>query len=302
MRAVVTGGTGFVGRRLLGKLDRPVVLSRDAAKAKKSLADKTVEVIAWNPLAEAAPSSALDGAEAIFHLAGDSVAGGRWTKRKKQRIKESRVLGTRNLIAGLSQLRNKPRVLVSASAVGYYGSRGEEEIDERAPPGADFLADVCSAWEKEALAACELGIRVVTIRIGIVLGEKGGALSKMLPPFYLGLGSPLGTGEQYMSWVHIDDLVELMLFAAREPSLSGPVNGVSPQPVTNREFTKTLGAVLRRPTFMPPLPGFVLKAMLGEFGGVLLDSQRVYPRAALSAGFAFRFPALEGALRDVLHR
>jgi uncharacterized protein (TIGR01777 family) len=278
------------------------VLSRDAAKAKKSLADKTVEVIAWNPLAEAAPSSALDGAEAIFHLAGDSVAGGRWTKRKKQRIKESRVLGTRNLIAGLSQLRNKPRVLVSASAVGYYGSRGEEEIDERAPPGADFLADVCSAWEKEALAACELGIRVVTIRIGIVLGEKGGALSKMLPPFYVGLGSPLGTGEQYMSWVHIDDLVELMLFAAREPSLSGPVNGVSPQPVTNREFTKTLGAVLRRPTFMPPLPGFVLKAMLGEFGGVLLDSQRVYPRAALSAGFAFRFPALEGALRDVLHR
>lgn len=302
MRAVVTGGTGFVGRRLLSKLERPVVLSRDAAKAKKSLAGKPVEIVAWNPLAEPAPSSALDGTEAIFHLAGDSVAGGRWTKRKKQRIKESRVLGTRNLIAGLRQLRNKPRVLVSASAVGYYGSRGEEEIDERAPPGADFLAEVCSAWEKEALAACELGIRVVTIRIGIVLGEKGGALSKMLPPFYLGLGSPLGTGDQYMPWVHIDDLVELMLFAARERSLSGPVNGVSPQPVTNREFTKTLGAVLRRPTFLPPLPGFVLKAMLGEFGGVLLDSQRVYPRAALSAGFAFRFPALDGALRDVLHR
>ena len=302
MRAVVTGGTGFVGRRLLSKLDRPVVLSRDAAKAKKSLADNTVEVIAWNPLAEAAPSSALDGAEAIFHLAGDSVAGGRWTKRKKQRIKESRVLGTRNLIAGLRQLRNKPRVLVSASAVGYYGSRGEEEIDELAPPGADFLAEVCSAWEKEALAAGELGIRVVTIRIGLVLGEKGGALSKMLPPFYMGLGSPLGIGDQYMSWVHLDDLVELMLFAAHEQSLSGPVNGVSPQPVTNREFTKTLGAVLRRPTFLPPLPGFVLKAMLGEFGGVLLDSQRVYPRSALSAGFAFRFPALEGALRDVLHR
>lgn len=302
MRAVVTGGTGFVGRRLLSKLDRPVLLSRNTAKAKKSLADKTVEVIAWNPLTEAAPSSALDGAEAIFHLAGDSVAGGRWTNRKKQRIKESRVLGTRNLVAGLRQLRNKPRVLVSASAVGYYGSRGEEEIDERSPPGDDFLADVCGTWEKEAQAACDLGIRVVTIRIGLVLGEKGGALSKMLPPFYVGLGSPLGTGDQYMPWVHLDDLVELMLFAAREPSLSGPVNGVSPQSVTNREFTKTLGAVLRRPTFLPPLPGFVLKAMLGEFGGVLLDSQRVYPRAALSAGFAFRFPALEGALRDVLHR
>src|SRR5205085_2185089 len=191
---------------------------------------------------------------------------------------------------------------ISASAVGYYGSRGDEELDERSLPGSDFLADVCSAWEQEAMSARELGIRVVPIRIGIVLGEKGGALAKMLTPFRLGLGSPLGSGEQYMSWVHIEDLVELMLFAAREPSISGPLNGVAPHPVTNREFTKTLGRVLGRPIFMPAVPPIALKLLIGDFGKVLLDSQRAVPVAALAAGFEFRFEELEAALRDVLHR
>jgi uncharacterized protein (TIGR01777 family) len=306
MRALVTGGTGFVGRRLLAKLQRPVVLTRDAARAQKQLekAKLTAQALVWKAQSEQPPVAAFDGVDVIFHLAGDPVASGRWTEKKKARIRDSRVIGTRNLVAALRMLPRKPKILVSASAVGYYGSRGDEELDEsasRGPPD-DFLSEVCVKWEKEALAAREFGIRVVPIRIGIVLGEKGGALSKMLMPFYLGLGSPLGSGNQYMSWVHIDDLVELMLFAARESKLTGPLNGTSPQPMTNRDFTHTLGRVLGRPTFMPAVPAFVLKAMVGEFAEVLLGSQRVYPRAALAAGFAFRYPDLIGALRDVLRR
>jgi uncharacterized protein (TIGR01777 family) len=203
-------------------------------------------------------------------------------------------------VAGLRALPAKPRVLVSASAVGIYGSRGDEPLDETSAPAGDFLADVCAGWEREAIAARELGIRVVPIRIGIVLGKGGGALGKMLTPFRLGLGSPLGSGRQFMPWVHLDDLVELMLFAAREERVTGPLNGAAPSPVTNREFTKTLGRTLGRPTFMPPVPRIALRTILGEFADVLLASQRVYPRAAEAAGFAFKFRELEPALRDIL--
>jgi uncharacterized protein (TIGR01777 family) len=301
MRALVTGATGFVGQRLLAKLQRPVVLSRDATQGAKKLAKFGANVYAWDAQGGSPPADALDGVDAVIHLAGESVAEGRWTAAKKARIRESRVAGTRNLVAGLRKLSDKPKVLVSASAVGIYGTRAGEELTEASPPGNDFLAGVCSDWEREALAARELGIRVVPIRIGIVLGERGGALSKMLTPFKVGLGSPLGSGNQYMPWVHIDDLVELILFAARDPAIATPLNGVSPHPVTNREFTKTLGRVLGRPTFFPPVPGFMLRLMLGEFAGVLLGSQRVLPQAALSAGFTFKFPELEPALRDVLH-
>jgi uncharacterized protein (TIGR01777 family) len=302
MRALVTGATGFIGRWLLGKLDQPVVLSRSAARAEKSLASFGVRAFDWEPQSAPPLPAAFDGIDTVFHLAGDSVAKGRWTERKKARIHDSRVIGTQNLVAGLRGLARKPKVLISASAVGYYGSRGDDELDERRPPGDDFLAEVCIGWEREAAAARELGLRVVPIRIGIVLGEKGGALAKMLPPFYLGLGSPLGSGQQYWPWIHIEDLVEMMLFAAREPAIDASLNGVAPHPVTNREFTTTLGKVLGRPTFMPAVPQFVLKTMLGEFAGVLLSSQRAYPRAALAAGFAFKFADLEPALRDVLHR
>jgi uncharacterized protein (TIGR01777 family) len=301
MRALVTGGTGFVGRRLLAKLTNPVVLSRNAAKAEAQLKDFGVRAFAWDPQSELPPAIAFDGVDVVFHLAGDPVAEGRWTAKKKARIMDSRVLGTRNLVARLRELPVKPRVLVSASAIGYYGSCGEKELDEHSPPGSDFLAEVCIGWEKEAVVAREIGVRVVLLRIGIVLGERGGALSKMLTPFYLGLGSPLASGNQFMSWVHIDDLVEMMLFAAREGGLAGPLNGVGPHPVTNREFTKALGRVLGRPTFMPAVPGFALKIMMGDFAEVLLASQRVYPRAALAGGFAFRYPELEPALKNVLH-
>lgn len=302
MRALVTGATGFVGKRLLAKLQRPVVLSRDATQAAKRLARFGANVYAWEPQGGSPPVDAFLGVDTIFHLAGDPVAEGRWTKAKKARIRDSRVLGTRNLVAGLRKLPIKPQVLVSASAVGIYGSRGDEELTETSAPADDFLAEVCAGWEREALAARELGIRVVPIRVGIVLGEKGGALGKMLTPFKLGLGSPLGSGNQYMPWVHIDDLVELMLFAAGNSSVATPLNGVSPHPVTNREFTKTLGRVLGRPTFFPPVPGFMLRLMLGEFADVLLGSQRVLPQAALAAGFKFQHPELEPALRNVLHR
>jgi uncharacterized protein (TIGR01777 family) len=302
MHALITGGTGFVGRRLLAKLDQPVVVSRDSAKAAKKLEPLKPKVVRWDPLRDPVPAEALAGVDTIFHLAGDPVAEGRWTEKKKQRIRDSRVIGTQNLVAGLAAAANKPKTLISASAVGYYGNCGDAEIDERSPPGHDFLAEVCIGWEREALAARDLGIRVVAIRTGVVLGEKGGALAKMLTPFQLGLGSPLGSGNQYMPWIHIDDLVELMLFAAREPSVSGPLNGTAPHPVTNREFTKTLGHVLGRPTFMPAVPPLALKILFGGFGQVLLDSQRVLPHAALAAGFAFKHPELEGALRDVLRR
>jgi uncharacterized protein (TIGR01777 family) len=302
MRALVTGATGFVGHQLLAKLDRPVVLSRNAEKAARQLEKFNARAFEWEPLGGSPPAAAFEGVDTIFHLAGDPVAEGRWTAAKKARIRDSRVTGTRNLVAALGGLSTRPPVLISASAVGYYGSRGDEELDERSSPGHDFLADVCIGWEREAMAARELGIRVVPIRTGVVLGKNGGALAKMLTPFSLGLGSPLGSGNQYMPWIHIDDLVEEMLFAAREASVSGPLNGTAPHPVTNREFTRTLGRVLGRPTFMPPVPPFALKLLIGEFAEVLLTSQRALPRAAVAAGFTFRFSELEPALCDILHR
>lgn len=302
MRALVTGATGFVGQRLLARLDQPVVLSRNAAQAEQSLRSLGVRAFDWEPQVGPPPAAALEGIDTVFHLAGDPVAEGRWTAAKKAKIKDSRVAGTRNLVAGLRTLAVKPRVLVSASAVGLYGSRDDEALDESSPPANDFLAEVCMGWEREAVAARELGIRVVPIRVGIVLGENGGALAKMLTPFQLGLGSPLGSGRQYMPWVHLEDLVEMMLFAAREECVTGPLNGVAPTPVTNREFTKTLGRVLGRPTFLPPVPRFALRLMLGEFADILLHSQRALPRAAQAAGFTFKFQELEPALRDILEK
>jgi uncharacterized protein len=302
MRALVTGATGFIGRHLLAKLDRPVVLSRNAMRAAKELETFHVSAFDWEPQSGLPPVAAFEGVDTVFHLAGESVAEGRWTEKKKARIRDSRIIGTRHLVAALRGLPTKPLALVSGSAVGYYGSRGDEELDERSLPGHDFLAEVCIGWEREALAARDFGIRVVPIRTGIVLGAGGGALAKMLTPFYLGLGSPLGSGRQYMPWIHIDDLVEEMLFAAHESGIDGPLNGTAPNPVINRQFTKTLGRVLGRPTFLPGVPPFVLKTLIGEFAEVLLTSQRALPRAALAAGFTFRFSELERALRDVLQR
>jgi uncharacterized protein (TIGR01777 family) len=301
MRALVTGATGFIGRRLLGKLDRPIVLSRDGARAERLLSQFGVRAFSWNSETEPAPAEAFEGVEAVFHLAGEPIADGRWTAAKKMRVRDSRLAGTRNLVRTLLQLEHKPNVLISASAIGYYGDRGDESVDETAGPQRDYLAELCAAWEQESQKAGEAAIRVVNPRIGIVLGS-GGALAKMLLPFKLGLGSPLGNGRQWMSWIHIDDLVGLLMFAAKQNDIAGPVNATAPNPVTNRQFTKTLGRVLRRPTILPPVPGFVLRLGMGEFARVLLASQKVTPKAAEIAGYQFMHPELEGALRDVLGR
>jgi uncharacterized protein (TIGR01777 family) len=297
MRALITGATGFVGPYLIDLLDRPRVLTRSIERARSSLAGKNVEFVGGDLNLGVPPLSAVEGIDTVFHLAGESVAGGRWTRKRKQRIRDSRVIGTRNLVDALGKLRAeaRPAVMVSASAVGYYGSRGDEMLVEEAEAGDDFLADVCRAWEREALRATEIGIRTAMLRIGIVLGPGGGALKKMLPPFKLGLGGPLGSGRQWMPWIHVEDLARLFLHAAETESVRGPVNAVAPTPVRNREFTRTLAKVLHRPAFMPA-PYFGLRLLFGEFAQVLFASQKVEPRRATASGFSFRYPQLADAL------
>lgn len=299
MRALVTGATGFVGRHLLAHLDRPAVLSRNSRKAERILSEFGVRAFSWDAESEPPPAGAFEGVEVVFHLAGEPVAQGRWTAAKKARLRDSRVSGTRHLVQTLLGLEPKPRALISASAVGYYGDRGDEILDEDAVPGEGFLSDVCVAWEQESRKATDAGIRVVNLRIGLVLGKDGGALAKMLKPFKLGLGSPLGHGRQWMPWIHIDDLIGTMLCAAQCDELSGPINATAPNPVTNRDFTKALGRALRRPTVLPSVPGFVLRAAMGEFAGVLLGSQKAVPQAIQAAGYEFVHPQLDEALQKI---
>jgi uncharacterized protein len=296
MRALVTGATGFVGPRVLKLLERPAVLSRNAAKAKQSLAPYDISAAYdWDPMAGPPPAAAFDGIDAVIHLAGDPVASRRWNDEKKRAIRESRVQGTRNLVEGLRKLDRRPPVLVSASAVGWYGSRGDQVQDESAAPADDFLAEVCVAWEREARAAEELGMRVVTVRVGVVLGKEGGAIQKMLMPFKMGVGGPLGSGKQWMPWIHVDDMAAMFVYAAEKSQLSGPMNGVAPNSVTNKEFTKAFAAALRRPAFIPT-PYFALRLMIGEFAQVLFASQRIVPKVALENGFQFRYPTIREAM------
>jgi uncharacterized protein (TIGR01777 family) len=299
MKALVTGATGFVGPRLLRLLDRPVVVTRNPDRARSVVGHLAERIIRWDPLEGPPPAEAFDGVDVVLHLAGESVAEGRWTAAQKNRIRDSRVVGTRHLVQGIAQAARKPAVLVSASAVGYYGDRGDEELTESAPPADDFLAKVCVDWEREAAAAEKAGVRVVTARTGIVLGAGGGALAKMLTPFKLGGGGPLGNGRQWMPWVHVADLARLYVHAADTPTIRGPMNAVAPNPVRNLEFTKALGRALHRPAFIPA-PYFGLRLLFGEFAQVLFASQRVIPRVALDTGFVFQFPEIAGALREIL--
>jgi uncharacterized protein (TIGR01777 family) len=241
---------------------------------------------------------AIQGAGALVHLAGETVAG-RWNKYKKQDIRDSRVVGTRHLVEAIAEAKSKPGVLVCASAVGYYGSRGEEELTEDSAPGSDFLAEVCQAVEAEARRAEEFHVRVVMLRIGMVLGLGGGALQAMLIPFKMGLGGPVGKGEHWMPWVSVDDVIGIILHAIEHSNVKGPVNATAPNPVRNREFTKTLAQVLHRPAFLPA-PVFVLKLLLGEFADLLYTSQRIMPQRIQQAGYKFRHPTLEEALRAIL--
>jgi uncharacterized protein (TIGR01777 family) len=308
MKLGVTGATGFIGSRLIEILleEEPaasvVVFSRSAASVWGKLPGgerSRVETIEWDYAARLPPPGSLEGLDAIIHLAGEGIATRRWSEKQKRRIRESRVLSTRNLIEGLKSAERKPPALVCASAIGYYGPRGDEEIDEDAPPGNDFLADVCRDWETEARRASLHGVREVRIRIGIVLGLGGGALKPLLPAFRMFAGGPIGNGKQWMSWIHRDDLARLLLHASRSPEASGPLNGVSPNPVRNSEFARTLGRAVHRPAFLPT-PRTALRIALGEFADVLATGQRVVPRRTLESGFRFEFAELEPALRDIL--
>ncbi|MFM7519511.1 MAG: TIGR01777 family oxidoreductase [Planctomycetota bacterium] len=299
MRALVTGATGFVGPRLLRLLDAPTVLSRSPERARQRLGPSVGPIFKWDPLAGPPPAEAFSGIDTVFHLAGESVADGRWTAAQKAKIRDSRVIGTRNLVLGMLQAPSRPATLVSSSAVGIYGNRGDEELIETSPVASDFLAGVCVEWEREALAAASGGVRVALLRTGIVLGSGGGALAKMLPPFRLGVGGPLGNGRQWMPWIHVADLARLYVHAADQAGISGPVNGVAPEPVRNADFTKALARQLHRPAFLPA-PYFGLRLLFGEFAQVLFDSQRVIPRVALETGFRFQYPDIASALRAIL--
>jgi uncharacterized protein (TIGR01777 family) len=300
MRVTVTGATGRVGGALVsalrGRGDEVTLLSRSPGRARQALPG--VDAVAWDPAAGPAPGQALAGRDAVVHLAGEDVAQ-RWTEDAKRRILTSRETGTRNLVAGLRAIEPRPRVLVSASAVGWYGPRGDEELDEQVPAGDDFLARVVIAWEREAARAAALGMRVVQVRTGVVLDKDGGALSKMLPFFKLGVGGPVAGGRQFLSWIHLDDIVGIYLAALDGDDWSGPVNGTAPDPVTNRDFSHALGRAIHRPAFAP-VPAFAVRALYGDMAEIVTQGQRAIPRRPLDLGYRFRHPDLDDALRSAL--
>lgn len=290
----ITGATGLVGRRLTSRL---LEEGRDVLAFSRRPTPSTqrgVRTRGWPPRPD---DLALDG---VVHLLGEPVAG-RWTDRKKAAIRDSRIEGTRLLVDAIAALPSskRPRVLVSASAIGYYGERGDETLDEESSPGSDFLAEVCIGWEREARRAEELGTRVVRLRIGLVMSAEGGALERMLLPFRLGAGGRLGSGRQWWSWIGIDDLVGLIHFALDESKVRGPLNAVSPRPVQQKDFAATLGRLVRRPALVPT-PAFALRLALGEFAYELVASRRVVPRATLDAGFRFRHEDLAACLSETL--
>jgi uncharacterized protein (TIGR01777 family) len=300
MNVTLTGATGLIGSRLVRALrargDGVTVLSRDPDRARAALGD--VEAQAWRALDEPAPAAALSGRDAVVHLAGESVAQ-RWSDEARRRIHDSREVGTRHLVEGLRAAEPRPRALVSASGVNYYGPRGAEPLTEDAAPGDDFLARVCIAWEREAQAARELGLRVVTLRTAVVLDAGGGALAKMLPFFRLGIGGPVAGGRQYLPWIHADDIVGLYLAALDGGDWDGPFNAGSPEPATNRDFSRALGRALRRPAFAP-VPGLAVRLLYGDMAEIVTTGQRAIPTRALERGYAFRHTDVERALRDAL--
>ena len=304
MRVAVSGATGTIGRALAGRLrergDEVTALSRDAERASAALGVPAAE---WkDPQAEQPPAEALRGRDAVVHLLGETIAQ-RWNDDVKRELRDSRVLATRNLVAALRALPDaeRPRVLVSQSATGFYGPRGDERLDEGAPAGADFLAGLVDAWEAEARAAEELGMRVVVTRTGVVLSESGGALEKMLPFFKLGIGGPVAGGRQYVPWVHVDDVIGAMLFALDTEAARGPLNVTAPEPATNKELSRALGRVLRRPAFAP-VPALAVKTLYGEMATIVTTGQRAVPARLTELGYGFTRPDLEGALRDATDR
>jgi uncharacterized protein (TIGR01777 family) len=300
MNVTLTGATGLIGRRIVralqGRGDGVTVLSRDPDRARSLLGD--VQAHAWRALEEPAPGAGLSGRDAVVHLAGESVAQ-RWTDESRRAIRDSREIGTRNLVAGIGAADPRPAVLVSASGMDYYGPRGDEPLTEAAAAGDDFLAQVCVAWEREAAAAREHGVRVATLRTAVVLDADGGALSKMLPFFRLGIGGPVAGGRQYLPWIHADDIVGLYLAAIDGTAWEGPFNAAAPEPATNRDFSRALGRALHRPAFAP-VPAFAVRLLYGDMATIVTTGQRAVPVRVLEHGYAFVHTDLESALRDAL--
>jgi hypothetical protein len=293
MRIALSGASGLIGGRLAAALrargDEVIELSRSGKNG----------AVRWDPLSEPAPAAALAG-DAVIHLAGESIAQ-RWSSGAREAIRTSRTVGTANLLAGIEAAQPRPRVLLSANAVGYYGNRGDEPLTESSAAGEDWLASVCVDWEQAAMAATPLGLRVCVLRTGVVLDRTGGALAMMLPPFRLGVGGPVAGGRQYVSWIHGDDLVGLYIAALEDERFAGPLNAVAPAPVRNAEFAKALGRALHRPA-VAPVPAVALHLLYGAMAAIVTDSQNVVAERALALGFNFAYPAVELALRDALSR
>jgi uncharacterized protein (TIGR01777 family) len=298
MKVLIGGSHGLVGTALIKSLEAE---GHEIFRLVRHYPDSSSE-IEWSPDRYSIALARLEGFDAVVNLAGESIAEGRWTEDKKRRIRESRIKGTKLLGDALANLTNRPKTFICASAVGYYGDRGDELLTETSTPGKDFLADLCVEWEKATALATEKGIRVVNTRFGLILDPNGGALAKMLPPFRLGLGGSIGSGKQWMSWIALDDVVGALKFALANEELNGPVNFVAPNPVTNAEFTKRLGEALSRPTLFP-IPAFGVRLAFGEMAdALLLSSQRVAPKRLKEAGYEFEYQQLEAALLHVLQK
>jgi uncharacterized protein (TIGR01777 family) len=306
MRVFITGGTGLVGSRLVPRLvdrgDQVVLLSRRAGPARERFG-KACAVVEGDPMQTGSWMDAVGDCDAVIHLAGENVFARRWSSEFKALLRDSRVKSTENVVQALARkprtASGQPKVLVNASAIGYYGPHGDEELNEDSPPGDDFLARLCVEWEQTARKAEQHGVRVAYVRVGIVLAKEGGALAKLLTPFKLGAGGPAGSGKQWMSWIHRDDLVGIFLLALDHENARGPVNGTAPAPVTNKAFGQALGRALHRPAFAPT-PAFALRLMLGEVADVIVNGQRVLPGRPLALGYSFLYPNLDGALAEIL--
>jgi uncharacterized protein (TIGR01777 family) len=298
MRVAITGATGLIGTALSTSLSKNGH-EIQAITRRRNLLPAHLNPVLWDPASGVFDPRPLEGADAWIHLAGETIAGW-WTAAHKDRIRRSRVEGAHLLVDGLEKLDSPPTVFVSSSAIGFYGDRGDEELDEDSFPGAGFLPELCRSWEAEVARASGMGIRTVSLRTGLVLSSRGGALAPMLIPFKLALGGPVGSGRQWISWIHIDDLVGLYRFVMEEKDARGPLNATSPEPVRQSDFAKSLGRALRRPAFLPA-PGFAIKMFLGEMGQtLLLEGQKVRPQRAQKLGYSFKFPELQKALHDIL--
>jgi uncharacterized protein len=301
MKIAIAGATGFVGSRLVEQLQvqghQLIILTRSPQQANNRFGQ--AQIVGYNPLKSGEWQQSISGCDAVINLAGEPIAEKRWTPAQKRTILESRQIGTQKIVEAISLAAIKPQVLINASAIGYYGTSETSKFDETSPAGTDFLAEVCTAWETAAQGASASGTRVIIVRLGIVLGENGGVLGKMLAPFSAFVGGPIGSGNQWFSWVHRDDVVQLIIKALSDTNMQGVYNATAPSPVTMTEFSQTLGTVMNRPSWLP-VPNFALEALLGEGAIVVLQGQQVVPTQTLAQGFDFQYTALEPALKAIL--